>query len=156
MRFSLTSTLLSFDSLPLQSLVFATFVPDAASIATAHCSPEGTPACLRTSQSNFSLFWLEVVMKKFFFRSLLIVALTVGASLTVLADTIRLKNGSVIRGQIVSFKNEQFTIVVTGSTRGRTSRITVYMEDVDSIEFDAAGNAGNSTGPSDDTTTGNT
>ena len=95
-------------------------------------------------------------MKKFFFRSLLMVALAVGASLTVSADTIRLKNGSVIRGQIVSFKNEQFTIVVGGSTRGRTTRITVYMEDVDSIEFDAAGNAGNSSGSSDDTTTGNT
>jgi hypothetical protein len=95
-------------------------------------------------------------MKKFFFRSLLMLALAVGVSLPVLADTIRLKNGSVIRGQIVSFKNEQFTIVVGGGTRGRTSRITVYMEDVDSIEFDSAGNAGNSSGPSDDTTTGNT
>src|SRR5712691_328192 len=147
---------LSFDSLPLSSFVFATFVPAAASIATAHCSPERTIACLQTSQSNFSLFRLEVVMKKFFFRSLLMVALAVGASLTVSADTIRLKNGSVIRGQIVSFKNEQFTIVVGGSTRGRTSRITVYMEDVDSIEFDAAGNAGNSSAPSEDTATGNT
>jgi hypothetical protein len=95
-------------------------------------------------------------MKKFFFRSLLMVALAVGVSLPVLADTIRLKNGSVIRGQIVSFKNEQFTIVVGSGARGRTSRITVYMEDVESIEFDAAGNAGNSSGPSDDTTTGNT
>ena len=91
-------------------------------------------------------------MKKFFFRSLLMVALAVGASLSVLADTIRLKNGSVIRGQIVSFKNEQFTIVVGSGTRGRKSRITVYMEDVDSIEFDSAGNANNSTGPNEDTT----
>jgi len=92
-------------------------------------------------------------MKKFFFRSLLMVALVVGLSLTALADTIRLKNGSVIRGQIVSFKNEQFTIVVGGGTRGRTTRITVYMEDVDSIEFDSGGNTSNSTGPNDDTTT---
>ena len=90
-------------------------------------------------------------MKKFLFRSLLMVALAVGASLTVLADTIRLKNGSVIRGQIVSFKNEQFTIVVGNGARGRTTRITVYMEDVDSIEFDSAVNANNSTGPNDDT-----
>jgi len=95
-------------------------------------------------------------MKKFFFRSLLMVALAVGASLPVLADTVRLKDGSVIRGQIVSFKNEQFTIMVGSGARGRKSRITVYMEDVESIEFDSAGNAGNSTGPSDDTTTGNT
>lgn len=94
-------------------------------------------------------------MKKFFFRSLLIVALTVGASLTVLADTIRLKDGSVIRGQIVSFKNEQFTIVVGGGSRGRKSQITVYMEDVESIEFDSTGNANNSTGPNNDTTNNN-
>ena len=91
-------------------------------------------------------------MKKFFFRSVLLVVLAVGASLPVLADTIRLKDGSVIRGQIVSFKNEQFTIMVGSGARGRKSRITVYMEDVDSIEFDSAGNAsGNSSGPGDDT-----
>jgi len=81
-------------------------------------------------------------MKKFFLRPLIIVALVVGVSLPVLADTIRLKDGSVIRGQIVSFKNEQFTIIVGGGARGRKSRITVYMEDVESIEFDSAGSAG--------------
>ena len=95
-------------------------------------------------------------MKKFFLCSLLMVALVGGASLAVLADTIRLKDGSVIRGQIVSFKNEQFTIMVGSGARGRKSRITVYMEDVDSIEFDSAGAANNSSGPSDDNTTGNT
>ena len=95
-------------------------------------------------------------MKKFVFRSLLVFALAVGASLPVLADTVRLKDGSVIRGQIVSFKNEQFTIMVGSGARGRKSRITVYMEDVDSIEFDAAGNASNSSGPNDDNATNNT
>jgi len=94
-------------------------------------------------------------MKKVFFRSLLMVALVLGVSLIAFADTIRLKNGSVIRGQIVSFKNEQFTIVVGGGTRGRTTRITVYMEDVESIEFEAAGNISNSTGPNDDATNNN-
>ena len=94
-------------------------------------------------------------MKKFLFRSLLLVALALGLSLTAFADTIRLKNGSVIRGQIVSFKNEQFTIVVGGGTRGRTTRITVYMEDVESIEFDSVGNPNTSTGPIDDTSNNN-
>jgi len=92
-------------------------------------------------------------MEKFLFRSLLMFALVVSASLPAFADTIRLKDGSVIRGQIVGFKNEQFTIVVGSGARGRKSRITVYMEDVDSIEFDSAGNT-SSTGPNDDT--GNT
>lgn len=86
-------------------------------------------------------------MKKFFVRPLIVLALVLGASLPVLADTIRLKDGSVIRGQIVSFKNEQFTILVGSGARGRKSRITVYMEDVESIEFDSAGNT---SGPTDD------
>ena len=77
-------------------------------------------------------------MKKFLFRLPMVVALALSTALPVLADTIRLKDGSVIRGQIVSFKNEQFTILVGTGTRGRKSSITVYMEDVDSIEFDGA------------------
>jgi hypothetical protein len=77
-------------------------------------------------------------MKKFLFRLPIVVALAVSTALPALADTIRLKDGSVIRGQIVSFKNEQFTIMVGSGQRGRKSRITVYMEDVDSIEFDGA------------------
>ena len=78
-------------------------------------------------------------MKKLFLRPLMILGLAIGMSAPVLADTIRLKDGSVIRGQIVSFKNEQFTILVGSGARGRKSQITVYMEDVESIEFDSAG-----------------
>lgn len=77
-------------------------------------------------------------MKKIWFRSALVAVLGLSLALPVLADTIRLKDGSVIRGQIVSFRNEQFTILVGTGTRGRKSRITVYMEDVESIEFDGA------------------
>jgi hypothetical protein len=93
-------------------------------------------------------------MKKFLFRFLLLVVLAAGASLAVSADTIRLKDGSVIRGQIVSFKNEQFTIVVGSGTRGRKSQITVYMEDVESIDFDQVSTS-NSPGPNNDTTNNN-
>jgi len=84
-------------------------------------------------------------MKKFFLRSLLVVVVVLSASLVAFADTIHLKDGSVIRGQIVSFKNEQFTIIVGSGARGRKSRVTVYMEDVESIEFDSAGSAGEDT-----------
>src|SRR6478752_3703717 len=80
-------------------------------------------------------------MKKFFVRLPIVVALALSTALPVLADTIRLKDGSVIRGQIVSFKNEQFTILVGAGSRGRKSQITVYMEDVESIEFDSNGNS---------------
>ena len=77
-------------------------------------------------------------MKKFLFRSFVVLIVGLGLTVPVLADTIRLKDGSVIRGQIVTFQNEQFTILVGSGTRGRKSRITVYMEDVESIEFDGS------------------
>ena len=89
------------------------------------------------SQSNKALaFSLEVFMKKFFLRPLMIVALVLGVSLPVLADTIHLKDGSVIR--VLSFCLSLKDI----AARGRKSRVTVYMEDVESIEFDSAGTAG--------------
>jgi len=87
-------------------------------------------------------------MERFFFRSLLTVALALGVSLPALADTIRLKDGSVLHGQVVGFKDQQFTILLGSGARGRKSRITVYMEDVESIEFDSTGSA---SGPSEDT-----
>jgi len=92
-------------------------------------------------------------MKNYFVRSLIVFALVLGVTLPVLADTIRLKDGSVIRGQIVSFKNEQFTIMVGSGTRGRKSQITVYVEDVESIEFD---NTGNTSTSQPDSTNNNT
>jgi hypothetical protein len=92
-------------------------------------------------------------MKRFFFRPLLVVALALGVSLPALADTIRLKDGSVLHGQVVGFKDQQFTILLGSGARGRKSRITVYMEDVESIEFDSTGGA---SGPSEDTSNTNT
>jgi hypothetical protein len=98
-----------------------------------HCSPR---FALRESANKF--FLPEVAMKKLVLRSAIVVVVGLGLTLPVLADTIRLKDGSVIRGEIVNFRNEQFTILVGSGTRGRKSRITVYMEDVESIEFEGA------------------
>ena len=79
-------------------------------------------------------------MKKTF-HLLLSTVLLVSMSTPLLADTIRLKDGSVIRGQVIGFKDQQFTILIGGSARGRRGQTTVYVEDVESIEFDA--NSGN-------------
>jgi hypothetical protein len=82
-------------------------------------------------------------MKKTF-RLLLSTLLLVSISTPLLADTIRLKDGSVIRGQVIGFKDQQFTILIGGNARGRRGQTTVYVEDVESIEFDGnAGNTGN-------------
>jgi hypothetical protein len=80
-------------------------------------------------------------MKKMF-RLLLSTLLLISLSTPLLADTIRLKDGSVIRGQVIGFKDQQFTILIGGSARGRRGQTTVYVEDVESIEFDS--NTGNS------------
>lgn len=71
------------------------------------------------------------------FRLLLAATLLLATTAPVLADTIRLKDGSVIRGQVIGFKDQQFTILIGGNTRGRRGQTTVYVEDVESIEFDA-------------------
>lgn len=55
-----------------------------------------------------------------------------------LADTIRLKDGNVIRGQVIGFRDQQFTVLVGSGAQGRRSRTLVYVEDVESIEFDSA------------------
>jgi hypothetical protein len=84
-------------------------------------------------------------MKKTF-RLLLSTLLLISISTPLLADTIRLKDGSVIRGQVIRFKDQQFTILIGGNARGRRGQTTVFVEDVESIEFDA--NTGNTSNPS--------
>jgi hypothetical protein len=79
-------------------------------------------------------------------RSLLALAIILGSAAAVLADTIRLKDGTVIRGEIVSFRDQQFTVLVgSGARGGRRSTMTLYMEDVESIEFDSAGGSAGTT-----------
>ena len=72
-----------------------------------------------------------------------------------LADTIRLKDGSVIRGQVIAFKDQQFTVLIGSGSQGRRSRTTIYVEDIESIEFDSATTAAASTLANEDTATTN-
>ena len=83
------------------------------------------------------------------FRLSLAFALLLAAVSPTLADTVRLKYGSVIRGQVIGFRDQQFTILIGGGARGRRGQTTVYAEDVESIEFDANTNPSSA---SDDST----
>jgi hypothetical protein len=77
-------------------------------------------------------------MMKSKFGALVVAAvLTLSLSAGVLADTIRLRDGSVVRGQIIAFKDQQFTVLIGAGARGRRGRMTIYSEDIESIEFDA-------------------
>jgi hypothetical protein len=74
------------------------------------------------------------IIKLFVTASLLFVF-----SISALADTIRMKDGSVIKGKIVEFKDQQFIIAIGDDSRGRKRQITVYADEIESISFDSAG-----------------
>ncbi len=78
------------------------------------------------------------------------IGLVLALVLPTIADTIRLKDGSVIRGQVIGFKDQQFTILIGGGTKGRRGRTTIYVEDIESIEFDSATTAGATAPASED------
>jgi hypothetical protein len=71
------------------------------------------------------------------FRLLLAVVVLGSLTIPTLADTIRLKDGSVIRGQVIGFKDQQFVILIGSGAKGRRGQTTVFVEDVESIEFDS-------------------
>jgi hypothetical protein len=93
-------------------------------------------------------------MRNNFVTPILALALVLCFGALAVADTIRLKDGSVIRGQVISFKDQQFTVLIGNNARGRRSRVTLYMEDVESIEFDSATSAAVSAITNEDAGTG--
>lgn len=72
-------------------------------------------------------------MRKSLLSSLMCVAVITTSAL---GDTIHLKNGSVLKGKVTSFADDQFIVMLdTGSGR-YLSKAMVYMGDVARIEFD--------------------
>ncbi len=65
---------------------------------------------------------------------LMVALLATGAA----ADTIYMKNGSVIRGTVVGYGNGEFSVQLTG-TGGSRSRATLAGDDIERIEFDGSG-----------------
>lgn len=88
-------------------------------------------------------------MKKIF-PPMSALVLSLALVIPALADTIKLKDGSVIHGQVVGFKDGQFTVLIGSGAKGRRSRTLVYVEDIDSIEFDSG--TGNVSGNTDTNT----
>lgn len=82
-------------------------------------------------------------------------AIVLALFIPVVADTIRLKDGSVIRGQVVGFKDQQFTVLIGSGAQGRRSRTLIYVEDVESIEFDSVTTAAASIPANEDTPSSN-
>ena len=94
-------------------------------------------------------------MKKIFYASCAVV-LVLSLFVPVVADTIRLKDGSIIRGQVIDFKDQQFTVLIGAGSKGRRSRTTIYVEDIESIEFDSATTAAAASLANEGVNSGNT
>ena len=92
---------------------------------------------MNSAIKRITLFWLMA--------SLAVVATTASA------DTIHLKNGSVIKGKVASYADDQFVVVLdTGSSR-YLSRAMIFIGDVARIEFDSAPGPGIESSTSRDT-----
>lgn len=74
-------------------------------------------------------------LKSKFFRVVCALALLFALFTLVFADTIRLKDGSIIKGKIINFSNGQFTVLIGEGTRQR--RMNIYADEIESIEFDS-------------------
>ena len=62
------------------------------------------------------------------------------ASSLIYADTIKLKNGSVIKGKVTTFNDREFTVYLDMGTPSKrtSSRLVLAVDDVESIQFDGS------------------
>jgi sRNA-binding regulator protein Hfq len=73
--------------------------------------------------------------KKISFHTLIAILLI---ATTAQADTIRLKNGSVIKGKVTSFSDDQFVVMLDSGSGRSMSKAMIYIADIAKIDFDAA------------------
>jgi len=70
-------------------------------------------------------------------RGVYLCAVIMLLSAAVYGDTIKLKNGSIFKGKVITFNKGEFTIILDFGSRNSGSRMTIAAEDVESIEFEA-------------------
>lgn len=76
-----------------------------------------------------------MLLRTGFFRGLAAAVIAVSMATFAFGDTIRLKDGSIIKGKIVSFTGGTFIVTVGEGARAR--RLTFPAAEVDSIQFDS-------------------
>lgn len=83
---------------------------------------------------------------KFLIKSLVTLILITGLAAVAFADTIRLKNGSILYGKIISFSGGKFVMLIGAGERQR--EMTFFADEIESIEFDGAVAGNTSSNPS--------
>ena len=75
-------------------------------------------------------------IRKPFICSFISLAIVLVISAAAFADTIRLKDGSVLKGKVISYSQRKFTILV--NIGGSSSQHVIPVEEIESVEFDAS------------------
>jgi hypothetical protein len=75
-----------------------------------------------------------MLFKSKFFRAASVLCLALATTIAAFGDTIRLKDGSIIKGKITSFGNGKFVVSVNDGARQRQLNFTA--NEVESIAFD--------------------
>ncbi len=73
-------------------------------------------------------------LKSNFYRAVCVLSLALSLAVATFADTIRLKDGSIIKGKIVSFGGGRFTVVINDGARRR--QMNFNSAEVESISFE--------------------
>lgn len=79
------------------------------------------------------------MLKRFLLRTSFAAVLATALASAVIADTIKLKDGSLIKGTIVSFKSGKFVVAIGDGARRR--EMSFYADEIESIQFDSADQA---------------
>jgi len=74
---------------------------------------------------------------------ILLALIVLAGGLALTADTVKLKNGRIVKGRVVQFRNAEFTVEVSPG-----ERVLLLQDSVESIEFDAASSAPSVAAPS--------
>lgn len=74
-------------------------------------------------------------LKSKFFRVVFVLCVALSLSIIAFADTIRLKDGSIIKGKIVSFGGGVFTVLIDDGVRQR--QMTFRADEIESIKFES-------------------
>jgi hypothetical protein len=75
-------------------------------------------------------------IKKSLIKSIFCLTLMFFVGVAAIGDTIRLKDGSILKGKVVSYAQGKFTIIVY--IGGGSSKHVISVEEIDSVEFDAS------------------
>ena len=90
-------------------------------------------------------------LKSKFTRVLSVFCLALIMSVSAFGDTIRLKDGSIIKGKIVSFGDGRFTVLINDGARRR--QLNYLVSEVESISFDTDSTTTTKTVPSNNNST---